>query len=43
MKAILCFQANEEATRTLLKIGNALVALASPAPDEIVLDPSIRK
>jgi hypothetical protein len=34
---------NEGATRTLLKIGNALVGLAGPAPDEIVLDPSIRK
>ena len=34
---------NEGATRTVLKIGNALVGLAGPAPDEIVLDPSIRK
>ena len=33
----------EGATRTLLKIGYALVGLADPAPDEIVLDPSMRK
>ena len=34
---------NEGATRTPLKIWNALVGLAGTAPDEIVLDPSIRK
>ena len=31
------------ATRTLLKNRNVLVGLAGPAPDEIVLDLSIRK
>ena len=34
---------NEGATRTPLKIGNALEGLAGTAPDEIVLDPSICK
>ena len=34
---------NEGATRTPLNIGNALVGLAGPAPEEIVLNPSIRK
>jgi hypothetical protein len=31
------------ATKTPLKIGNALVGLAGSAPDEIALDPSICK